>query len=268
MAKIRLTMFAGTYGPIRMKSDCGASGGVNGGFEHDNTCWQLTGHHRERLAKATKEREEREAKQREQDEADKRDAAKATKRKDAAFKSTRLYKDISESLNTDDMSVINDFRGLMEDIHKQKTQAAADYNDAFEEIVDQFVGTDAKGRQKRGAFISSLVRADDPADIPGFDEVVQFVRDNPKVSHILGSTIGESIGSNDLEAMVFQGLKQGKMPMPALNSDEVFKEAFAFIERYDDEPVMAGVLDEENDYVPFSLDQHARRISRKLKGPL
>ena len=210
----------------REKSTCGASGGPKGGFREQNTCWQLTGKHRERLAKVAAEREERERVAREEEEK-KRSAEKARK-DEANFRRSKIFRDISESIGSSDPTDVKNFHALMQDIHEVMAAEALEYNAAFDQLVDNFVRTDAARRKNRGAFISQLARAEDPTKVRGFDQVVQYVRDNPEVSQVLAREFGGD--EDDIEAQVFQGLRRGKKDVPSLTSDEVWRSAFEFLD--------------------------------------
>ena len=213
---------------------CGPSGGPGGGFEKGNWCWTLKESHIAKLLELRQTREKSERAREKKDASARNQQAAKARRKQAAFRRTQRFKDISETLQTKDESVIRDFAGLMGDMHKRLRNTAQQYNDAFDELVDQSIGQDASGRRNRGAFVSQLRRASDPTKVPRFDEVVQFVRDNPATRQIMASNLGESTGKGDIEAMVFQGLRSGKREIPGLNSNEVWNEALDFLGEFGD----------------------------------
>lgn len=169
-----------------------------------------------------------------------------TPKQKKAFERTKLYKDIAETLGTDDFEEISDFRDMMEDLHEPLAESARAHNEAIDSIVDQFVGEDSAGRKQRGLLTRQIRKAEDPNSIPKFDEMAQFVRDNPNVR---GALQVENDGS--VETQLFEALKTGKKDIPSLGSDEVWQQALEYLES------AAGPFDRyerDEEPVPFSLN--------------
>ena len=188
-------------------------------------------------------REAAEAKKREQaqaQEAKKRDKA------NSQFQKSQLYKDISETIGSKDPEEVMAFRDMLQEIHEPLEESARSHNEAIDSIVDQFVGEDSAGRKKRGLLTRQIRKAEDPNSIPKFDEMAQFVRDNPNVR---GALQVENDGS--VETQLFEALKTGKKDIPSLGSDEVWQQALEYLES------AAGPFDRyerDEEPVPFSLN--------------
>ncbi len=205
------------WNEITFDQDCGASGGPKGGFRMKNTCWQLSARMKERLAEALRQK-----KAARQESAKK--AAETRRRKKSEAAEAQLNADIVETIGTDDAETVEAFRAEMQEQHARLVDSAESYNDAFDELTRQFRGTDSAGRHNLGAFVSQLRRAEDPTKVAGFDQIVQYARDNPAILGILsGGLQGESVAVDDVEAVVFEALKQGKRQAPSINDDEVWE---------------------------------------------
>lgn len=209
---------------------CGPQGGRTGkdpGFRTENWCWKLNGVHRAKLSKAKEQRDKARAESNEKDQ-------KRAARNDKRFQKSQLYRDIAETLDTSDMETITSFRDAMREQQKVMADEATGYNEAYDEVVDQFgANTDVSGRKNRGAYASQLKSASDPSKVKGFDEAVQYVRDHSEIAAHLASGIeGESVSAKDVESLVFEALKQGKKEVPGLNSDAVWDRMLEMLESF------------------------------------
>jgi len=239
---------------------CGPTGGPKNGFKMRNWCWKLTGVHRAKLGEATQRREAARVTSSEKEQ-------QRGAQNDKRFRRSQLYKDIAETLDTADTATITAFRDAMREQHQLIEGQAREYNDAFDEVVDQFLGADASGRQNRGSFISKLSRARDPAQVKGFDLTVQYVRDHPELQSALLSGINaESVGAGDTEALVFEALKQGKRQVPSLNSEEVWDAMGEILHSFD---ALESTEKSEGELVPFSQGKPnmPKRFKKEVMRP-
>lgn len=167
-------------------------------------------------------------------------------------KGTKLYKQIADAVG-DDPQDIGYFSEVLYDVLGQQQAAASEYNELFDDLRDNFV-SDKRGRA--GGFATQLARAQDPSEVPGFDEMVQYVRDNPRIRSILSTGSDESEGDDDVESRLFEALKAGKKRVPTLNDKEVWREAHDIVES-----AKAGVAsDVDWSTVDFSEDQQPHWI--------
>lgn len=133
-------------------------------------------------------------------------------RKKEAFTHTKLYREITTTIYTDDWGMVECFREMLEEARNRRREDVSAHNNAVDELLGQFVF-------ERSKFIRALRRAGDPNDVPRFDELVQYVRDHPEIEGILGGS------GDDIEDRIFTVLKEGKRRLPTINSLEVWEDA-------------------------------------------
>ena len=112
------------------------------------------------------------------------------------------------------------FKQFVDEAHKEISGRLKSDADAMRETLAQFgyTGTKASG------FLSSLQRRRDTANIPAFDEMLDYVQKHHR--QLLTARPGESTGAGDEESMLFNRLKAGFPPPPKKSDQEVIDAAW------------------------------------------
>lgn len=144
----------------------------------------------------------------------------------APKKGTKLHQKITETIG-DDPQDVEYFAEVLYDVLEQQQSTAREYNDLFDNLRVNFV---SEKRGRAGGFATQLAKADDPSKVEGFDQITQYVRDNPSYQSLLSIGGDESEGTGDIESRLFEALKAGKRRVPTLNDEEIWSEAMGIVE--------------------------------------
>lgn len=142
-------------------------------------------------------------------------------------KGTKLYADLQDAIG-DDEDDIQYLHEVLQDVLRVRRDEAEQFNSTLNDFLYQW-GKHRKG--KAGGYVNKLRAAADPSQVEGFDEIVQMFRDNPQYQSVLQRATGESEGDGDMEARVFDTLREGtKRRVPTLNDPEIWNEAMDIVE--------------------------------------
>lgn len=138
-----------------------------------------------------------------------------------------------ESDEEEDEKVLS---AILGDLLAMRKKRAQEYNSILSELVAQFTAArsdlgkgSTKDKQRAGRisqFFRAMRKAEDPTQVPRFDEMLEMVRRDRRYSILLGrGTAGESEGADDEEAALFEALKRGRMTVPSRNDERIVAEA-------------------------------------------
>jgi len=139
---------------------------------------------------------------------------------------SKLGRAITDAVG-DDPEDREGFADLLQEVYDIKREHVQEYNGALDELIGNFAG-DLTGRKR---LIGQLQQAQDPAHIAAFDEMVEMAENSYP---ILIQGVGDSeAGLNDPEYALFEAIKSGRKPVPAIHSDEIVGEALAYLDTVD-----------------------------------
>lgn len=101
-------------------------------------------------------------------------------------------------------------------VWQERRKFLTDQEDAMRELIGHF-------DKNRGAFTRALQRANDPDEVPYFDEILEAAL-NSGYAELFGGNRGGRMG---LEARLFDFLKQGKRRPPARHDPDIIAEAIS-----------------------------------------
>ena len=158
----------------------------------------------------------------------------------------KLGNAINQYLETNNALAHKLMKDAVGEVHKKRVDEAETVNADLRELMGEagYVANDTskfrgKGNKEKGivgslgkktykSFLNEVKRAGDADQIPRFDELVQFVRDDPsRFAGVLQRAGGDGLsGGDDVENAVFDALKKGFVPVPKKTDPEILDEAY------------------------------------------
>ena len=122
-----------------------------------------------------------------------------------------------------DDSHAEDFWQHAKEQHDIEHQHVNNRNDQIRELLAKQT---ASGSASIASWMARARGQDDAGNLPGFDTIVQAVRDNPsEYSAILDSELGESSGEDDIESQVLDAIREGIRKIPSIHDDDFLDRA-------------------------------------------
>lgn len=159
----------------------------------------------------------------------------------------QLFSDRLREYAGDDPADREGFRDLVEDLWREKRRQVEEANDAVRNVL-------GGAAARRAGLVRRIQNADDPDQIPGFDQIVEFAERYYPI--LLHGQEGESRGRHDAEGALFERLKAGQTPLPTKLDEGIWEDAAAIFSSAKSSRPLSDV---SPDGTPWDLVEFAKR---------